>query len=225
MSFNLTDDKEDVLCREFIKEYGSGYDPLTLQTLIFDFSDVMEKRKDIAAPVRSFLGLEKDEKDRYKGYFKYLKDNFDITGNVLEIGCGTFPVLAHYVDEHQKLNNSGSIEAFDPLLCVSELGTITLRKQAFNEDVDISNKDFAYAFALKGYYEEFIRIMNHNKLPFCIGLSRYKAEGFKEYEDYYNFLLNYAKETKEDDGIVEMTYLDENYDYEFPIISKKFKTR
>lgn len=222
MSFYLDDEKEIELYREFIMKYAKEYDPLILQCLAFDFSDRVGKKKDIAAPVRSFLNLDNEKNDRYKGFFKFLKDNFDMTSDVLEIGCGTFPVLAHYVDNYQTSNKMGTIEAFDPLLQINSLGNIILNKRNFNEGDEISNKSFAYAFALKGYYEEFITIMNKNKKPFCLGLSMYKKDEFNSYEDYYNYLFDYAVKTNVNDNYsIEMMYLDDSYGYEFPIIVKK----
>lgn len=70
MEYSINMDKEDIAYLKFINEFGSGYDSLLLQSLAMGFSESVSKRYDYIACVRSYMDLDDEEKDRYKGYFR-----------------------------------------------------------------------------------------------------------------------------------------------------------
>lgn len=168
MEFSRNMDKEDIAYCNFRKKYGSGYEPFRLEELAMNFSDSTNKKKDYVACVRSFLNLDLEERDRYKAYFKFLKENFDLTGNILEIGAGTFPTLAHYIDKEQQLKESGSIEIYDPLLVTMNLGNIIANKSLFEDDKKAKDKDLLIGMAPRDATEVIVRTANKYKKPFSI---------------------------------------------------------
>lgn len=220
MEFKTVHDKENKALIEFITSYGDGYDALLLQMLINDFSHYKGKKGDLVASVRSFLNLNKDENDRYKGYFEFLKGNFDLSGNVLEIACGPFPTLSVYVDEHQSKSKKGTIEAYDPLLAVRNYGNIKLNKRNFNDDDSVDGKDFAFASGPCKFTKNFITIMNENNIPYSVLLCPYVLDGYSSYDKYTNDIIEYATKTSKC-GETKISYLDESYDYNCPIIYNK----
>lgn len=220
MEYGRNMDKEDIAYLEFINKYSSGYDPLLLQSLGINFSESKCKHYDYVACVRSFLNLEKEEKDRFKGYFKFLTQEFNITSNILEIGSGTFPILAHYIDEFQIEKSKGSIEIYDPKLVTKNLGNIIANKKLFTEDEIVKDKDLIIGMAPRGATELIVRAANKYKKPFSILMCPNIGRSSK-YDEDVNELLKLIEETKEDDLKVTITTLDESYSYPYPIVYKK----
>lgn len=220
MEYGRNMDKEDIAYLEFINKYSSGYDPLLLQSLGINFSETKYKHHDYIACVRSYLNLEKEENDRFKGYFKFLSQKFDITSNVLEIGAGTFPTLAHYIDEFQIMKNKGSIEVYDPNLVTTKLGNIISNKRLFTEEASVRNKDLIIGMTPRGATELIVRTANKYKKPFSILMCPDVGKSSK-YDEDVNELLKLIEETKEDNLKVYVDYLDESFSYPYPIIYKK----
>ena len=220
MEFSKNMDKEDRAYHNFREKYGSGYEAYLLQELAINFSETEYKRKDYVACVRSFLNLDPEEKDRYKTYFKFLKENFDLTGNILEIGAGTFPTLAHYIDKEQQKNKKGSIEIYDPLLVTTNLGNIIANKSLFEDDEKAKDKDLLIGMAPRDATEVIVRTANKYKKPFSILMSPNIKKSSK-YDEEADALLELINSTKNDSYNVGVSYLDESCYYPYPIVYKK----
>lgn len=220
MEFSRNMDKEDIAYCNFREKYGSGYELFHLQKLATNFSDSKNKKKDYVACVRSFLNLDLEERDRYKAYFKFLKENFDLTGNILEIGAGTFPTLAHYIDKEQQVKESGSIEIYDPLLVTMNLGNIIANKSLFEDDKKTKDKDLLIGMAPRDATEVIVRIANKYKKPFSI-LMCPNIKKSSKYDEELDVLLELINSTKNDSYNVGVSYLDKNCYYPYPIVYKK----
>mgnify|MGYP004512973647 FL=1 len=220
MEFSRNMDKEDIAYCNFREKYGSGYELFHLQELATNFSDSKNKKKDYVACVRSFLNLDLEERDRYKAYFKFLKENFDLTGNILEIGAGTFPTLAHYIDKEQQLKESGSIEIYDPLLVTMNLENIIANKSLFEDDKKTKDKDLLIGMAPRDATEVIVRTANKYKKPFSI-LMCPNIKKSSKYDEELDALLELINSTKNDSYNVGVSYLDKNCYYPYPIVYKK----
>ncbi len=220
MEFSKNMDKEDMEYVKFIMEYSDGYSPILLQSLGINFSNSKYKKKDYVACVRSFLNLDPEENDRYKIYFKFLKENFDLTDNILEIGAGTFPTLAHYIDKEQQKNKKGSIEIYDPLLVTTNLGNIIANKSLF-EDEKAKDKDLLIGMAPRNATEVIVRTANKYKKPFSILMCpNVKNNSSSKYDEDVDVLLDLINSTKDDSYNVGVSYLDESCYYPYPIVYK-----
>ena len=220
MEFSRNMDKEDIAYCNFREKYGSGYELFHLQELATNFSDSKNKKKDYVACVRSFLNLDLEERDRYKAYFKFLKENFDLTGNILEIGAGTFPTLAHYIDKEQQVKESGSIEIYDPLLVTMNLGNIIANKSLFEDDKKTKDKDLLIGMAPRDATEVIVRTANKYKKPFSI-LMCPNIKKSSKYDEELDDLLELINSTTNDSYNVGVSYLDKNCYYPYPIVYKK----
>lgn len=220
MEYSINMDKEDIAYLKFINEFGSGYDSLLLQSLAMGFSESVSKRYDYIACVRSYMDLDDEEKDRYKGYFKFLTQEFKITSNILEIGSGTSPTLAHYIDDMQTSKKKGSIEIYDPELVTTNLGNIITNKSLFIENDKVKEKDLIIGMTPRGATELIVRTANKYKKPFSILMCPDIGKSSK-YDEDVNELLKLIEETKEDNLEIKVTHLDESYLYPYPIVYKK----
>ena len=220
MEFSRNMDKEDIAYCNFREKYGSGYEPFRLEKLAINFSSSKNKKKDYVACVRSFLNLDLEERDIYKAYFKFLKENFDLTSNILEIGAGTFPTLAHYIDKEQQVKESGSIEIYDPLLVTMNLGNIIANKSLFEDDKKTKDKDLLIGMAPRDATEVIVRTANKYKKPFSI-LMCPNIKKSSKYDEELDDLLELINSTKNDSYNVGVSYLDKNCYYPYPIVYKK----
>lgn len=111
-----------------------------------DLIDIRENfKKDMKIPIfrqiYAELGLISNEENEYYQILKFLKRNFDLGCNVLEICGGHYPILSKYIDIEQTRIQKGTITVYDPKLAVSKLGNIKLVKEDFSKKTDISKYD------------------------------------------------------------------------------------
>ena len=92
---------------------------------------------DLLAQIAYAIGEKPQNGDLYEQYFSFLKNHYDLNGDILEVGCGMYPAFAAMIDEYQQKSNKGTIEVYDPLIITSKLGRIKINKSEFDSESDI----------------------------------------------------------------------------------------
>lgn len=101
-------------------------------------------KKDVLCILRQIyasLGMINDEENEYLKIFEYLLKKFNLGCNILEVACGNYPVLAHYIDTYQKKIGKGTITVIDPEVSIKKLGNIKIIKDSFNYGDNVDNFD------------------------------------------------------------------------------------
>lgn len=135
------------LLREYLNLYQAMYFPEAIEFIEDNFEEmILDKDKtDIVNQIYAELGLLPDEYNYYLGFAKIIGEKYGFKCNILEIGAGFFPILSKYIDLYQQELGCGTITTFDTKLVTSKLGNIKLHKEAFTEDMDVSNYDLIIA--------------------------------------------------------------------------------
>ncbi len=206
---------------EYLVNYEDNYNDEIKNFLISHFFDPRFLKAPTIESVRSYLGLVPKEKDSYIGYFEFLKENFDLGVNIGEIGAGTMPVLAKYIDDYQQEIKKGTIEVYDPFLAPRYLGNIILNKRLFEGET----KDLYIARAICENSNMVIDIANQKNKPFSVMLCSCIPKRYPNYDEWQWGLLDTARNGASDEFDVNIKYLNDSYDDKHPIIIKTYKNK
>ena len=102
------------------------------------------------------LGVLTNRENEYYRIFRFLKSNYDLGCNVLEICGGHYPILSEYIDKEQRNISCGTITVYDPKLVVNKLGNVNLVKDKFTKDIDISKYDLIISQSPCGVFQDII---------------------------------------------------------------------
>lgn len=105
----------------------------------------------------------------YISYVQVLKKHFTLEGNIIEFGCGTFPIMSYLIDYEQQQIAKGSITAYDPYLGVDSLGNINLQRKCFDFNEDISDCDLLFSIFPCDHTPELVQKANRDNLNLFIG--------------------------------------------------------
>ena len=216
--------KEDEI-RKFLIDNKDNYPEGIYEFLINNYLYYMGYPKfafDILLQLYSKFGVIDKNNDIYYGIFDKIKKFYNINSDVVEIGSGAYPRLAEIIDDFQTKSKIGTIKAYDPLLAVSKLGNIKLYKKRFDTNTKIKEGSLLIASSPCNATLDIIKKANDEDLEFFIALCGCTHENFKNYDDWINYVFDYAISTNKNGAKIYKDELDKNYDYDYPIIFKKY---
>lgn len=139
----------------------------------------------ILRQIYASLGMLNDNENEYLQIFNFLINNFNLDCNILEIGCGNFPILATYIDRHQKNIGKGTITVIDPELSIKKHGNIKLIKDSFMFGDDISKYDLIISQSPCLKIDEVTAAAIEKKKNFFVTLCNCILERYPNLVDYY----------------------------------------
>lgn len=222
----------------FLERYGEYYDLETLDFIKHYFGEDINCLTTVnpLMQVYSELGVY-GENDFYNEHVQKIKENFDISGNILEVGSGYFPAFGKKMAMEQLRIKSGTITLYDTNLSIGNPLTKNMHtvKDAFSEKTSIKSYDLivgimpceATRLIIKKACEEhknfYIALCTCIKDPELIAsdmLIRFKGPRY-----YQEVMMKIAEEyvRKYDNGSLEIDFLDPKYCVKSPIIYNKRK--
>lgn len=188
------------------------YDPKKLEYILNNYS---YKRAELERIVEFFNGngsiysaplyirqilakmniLTNKENEYYK-MFEYLKKQFDLGCDVLELGGGHYPILSEYIDSYQRNIGRGTITVMDPNLVVSKLGNIKLEKKYFTSSTDITPYKLIIAVSPDDMFKKVVTKCAQDNIEYFIALCScivrtYRKEFYKKGKLLYEDDLDY----------------------------------
>lgn len=131
---------------EYISKYGIYYSPELLKKLQENFIASYEYKgytKCYLMEAYEECGLSEGlYKNSYGAFIKHMKEDCDIKGDLLEVGCGPMPSLAKSLRKEQK---NGSITVIDPLVKISNYGDLNIITGNFDESTDVKKYSLMYS--------------------------------------------------------------------------------
>ena len=175
MSINYEQLKEKILKKE------SYYERLNIVESIYDKKDAMCILRQIYAQNE----MLNDQENEYLKLLHYLiSKQFNLDGNVLEIGGGVYPVLSSYIDAYQRKIGSGTITVIDPRLGISKLGNVKLIKDKFTGNVE--NYDFIISQSPCTITHEVMNSAIDNGKEFFVTLCKCLIDQYPYLIDFYS---------------------------------------
>lgn len=222
----------DKIIKLFMEEYGAKYPGKirigledNLKHGVGSYWNLME-----CFQIYSYLGIFQDCDNFYYGYYKKLKEAFDINCNILDVACGYVPAFGMIVAGKQlELPNSkGKITVCDPALVLDSVkeSNLTLSRDKFSSDVDISKFDIVTGIMPCATTRDIIKAACEQNKDFFIGLCGCMPEGYipeSDDEIYMYKNIDYAKKMCQEYGrgdLVE-TKLDDDFFVSLPVIYSK----
>ena len=133
------------LFKKFAKKYRREYTDTAWEFIeenfwMYVYSNVCP---DLLMQIYTELGIESPNGNFYKEHLRRVKERFDITGNVLDIGSGKIPAFANLLAHEQLRIGKGTVTLYEPLLIETKPKhkNMTLHKTEFTSEVHIKEFD------------------------------------------------------------------------------------
>lgn len=139
----------------------------------------------ILRQIYASLGMLNNNENEYLQVFNSLNSSFNLGCNVLEIGCGNFPILATYIDRYQRKIGKGTVTVIDPELSVKKQGNIKLIKDSFMFGDDISKYDLIVSQSPCLKIDEVSAAAIEKEKNFFVTLCNCILERYPNLVDYY----------------------------------------
>lgn len=215
--------------KQFLEKYKDTYDPKMLEFIQENFDQYLTSKEapDVIKQIYAELNILKKEDNLYLACLGKIKELYDINSNILEIGCGAFPILSKYIDEIQ---TNGSITAFDRYLATTNLNNIKLYNRNLTENDSVKNFDLLVGIWPCEATILLIKKANEANKDFflapckCTHFSQdYLRFNLPSLEDWDNFVYNFARTSISKDKTIEVDYLEDGYNFKQKIIYTRKK--
>lgn len=230
--------KEEIMNKflEYMYKHGDEYDDVIAKELSENFMDNIGENRVYSEFTQLYdeLGALPPCGNAYIAYLDMIIKNFDITGNILEVGGGAIPSFAKKVAKKQIELGKGTITVYDPrLLSVTyeEYPNMILKKQECNNKIDISEYDLLLGIMPCLGTDNMLELIEKYKKDFFVALcgcdhDAYRL-GYYKYgfyrPSYYDY-INYAKEIcEENNRELVQDFLPDRFDISYPVIYSKRK--
>lgn len=223
MSFEIENKK----INEFINKYGNNYENNALDFILSAIKYDTERVEytDIVRQIYSYLGILPKERDLYYQFVQYINEFYGLDKNIIEVGGGHFPTLAHHISEKQQKLKNGSITVYDTRLITENLDNIKLYKQKFTLNTDISNYDLIIGMMPCDATELIIRSAGIYNKEFVIAMCGCVHLNYPDYSyyDFFKYIEAVAYDAVGREQDITIDYFSEECNNQYPIIRSKRK--
>ena len=230
-------DKEEILnkrLKEYIKENKHYYDEYEQMYLDGLDAELINRYKndlpDITRQILEEIGYydEKPEQSGYNAFIDLIDNEFGLEKNIVEVGSGVIPTLAHKISLKQK---SGTITLYDPRLSdyYGETDRFVLKREEFNHKTNIKNADIIIGFMPCEATRTIIETATENNKDFAIVMCEGGPHGdeydyFESSDEWVDSMLYLAYRGIEDNNMGELKKLSfKKYQSPYPLIYNKIK--
>ncbi len=229
--YNISDDKFEVITK-FWKEYGKFFNKDTQYNFKhYLLGAFLEADLPLLyLSIYSYLKVLSKQKDVYKWFLNYLKDNHKnfLDQNILEVSCGSVPALIKLIaEEIESEKRSGTVTGIDKELIVTQIKGAELKKDSFSYKTDISSFDTIIGYAPCEATPIALRRACLEKKELSIAVCEcLHPDGHIFYNDHDKLLNHYYRLVKREisgDFTFEINKVPKQFDAEFPILTLKRK--
>lgn len=226
--------KTQILFDYFMKRYGSKLSNFELGYLKANFEKELDKYlvSDIALQIRSEIGLINPNGDYYQEHINKIRNNFDITGDILDVASGRIPSFANRIAKTQLKLRKGTITICDPCLIIDKVKypNMLMHKMELTESTDLHRYDLITAILPCEATEIVLRRAITERKNFYIALCdcshlefKNSALHYMNTKQYHNYLIRLAQKlmAEHSQDHLEVEYLDERYTPVCPILYNK----
>ena len=129
----------------FIYAYGDSMPPLYAEYAMELFPEFLERNlgPDILMEIYHELNFDRYTHSFFYDQANFVKDTFDVSGNILEIGSGLFPCFANLIAAEQIKLQKGTITLYDPNISITspKYKNMSLKKELFKDNYSFKDYD------------------------------------------------------------------------------------
>ena len=223
------------LFKKFAKKYRREYTDTAWKFIeenfwMYVYSNVCP---DLLMQIYTELGIESPNGNFYKEHLRRVKEHFDITGNVLDIGSGKIPAFANLLAHEQLRIGKGTVTLYEPLLIETKPKhkNMTLHKTEFTSEVHIKEFDLITGIMPCEATELVIEQACRNQKDFYVamcGCTHFDYIPWGMYvspEMYQDYVIRKTKQLLKEynNGELVIEQLDDNYPIDYPILYNRKK--
>lgn len=211
---------------EYFKRYGEFYPCEIIEFIKSSFLGRAFREDiwiDVMSQVYGATGVFDLVDNIYDMNIQEIKSDYSIDQDILEVGCGFYPAMGIKLSNMQK---SGSITVMDPDVIPTSSGKITIYKEMFTKDTDVSKYQLIMGVMPCEGVIPMIESANKNELDLYIQLC-----GCTHFENmspfftptlssWYGYISKVMEDTIPDNRHYEMTLPDWSA---YPVIKTKRK--
>lgn len=164
------------------------------------------------------MGLDLKYGNYYETHLQKLKDNFDISQNILEVGGGHIPSFAKKVAKEQLTIGKGTITVYDPLLVQmrSNIKNMHLHRTSFNSRTRIKEFDLIVGIYPCEATETMLESACINRKDFYLAI----CDCYRDDPEYWKYLIAKAERllNEYDNGKLVVDTLGDSYYNKTPIL-------
>lgn len=179
------------------KKYTSKYNPLLWGIIERNIEYFLN---DEFAPCEllqlySEMGIEHKYGNFYEAHLQKLKEHFDITKNIIEVGAGYIPVFAKKVAHEQLKLGAGTITVYDPLLIPrrSNIKNMHIHRTKFKYNTRIKEFDLVVGIYPCNATDVAIESACRNQKDFYIALCDCDQMGTGNPKTYHDYIIKRAE--------------------------------
>lgn len=220
----------------FLEEYEKDYKTEAFEYIKEHFWDYINEYMcpDILMQVYSEIGAEPIKGTYYNTHLHNIERLFGLDKNIIEVASGMIPAFANKIAARQQKLQKGTITIYDPLLLrtTSRFPHMTIHKEPFSRTEDLSSYDLIAGLLTCEATEEMIVSACEQRKDFYIAMCGcdHIASSNPFYMTYVpgryiNHIINLAKKLmkENDNGTLEIKYLNKKFDCEYPILYNRKK--
>ena len=212
--------------KEYFRDYSSD-ERKFIKDNIFKDEEIM--RVDLLAQICSKIGAFELNEDRYRKFVNLISEEFSLEGNIIEIGCGNFPIVSYHLSKIK--TSKGTITAYDPRVITKPVENIKLVKEEFSYNTDLKPYNLVVGYFACDVTETIIKRACDEEKDFIVGLcgcthfprSYFLDGNIATKESWLDYLYNMAQKHKSSACDLSVKYLDDIDNY--PIIEGKHKIK
>lgn len=210
------EDKEKI--NSFINKYYDFYPDYLQEEIDNKVMLGFTNNNDTINQIYCYLSIDDKDINPYLAFYNYLRSNFDLNKNILEVGSGTIPILVTYL-------NKDNVTLMDKNLIEEFYKDYNYIKETFNVDTNIDDYDLIIGYNPCQATESIIRNAIQNNKNFSIALcgccflpNEYEERTSQKWHEY---LYNIANELAKDNYEIKIDYFDDKLNIDYPIITGK----
>ena len=208
----------------YTKEEIEHLKRINIETIISKKRDLPDLYRQVLEEI-GYYDLNESESG-YNAFIEIIDKEFGIDKNIIEVGGGVVPTLAHKISLKQK---AGNITIYDPRLSTYHKNTsnFILKKEKFINETDVSSADLIIGFMPCEATQTIIENATMNRKDFIIAMCEGGAHGdiydyFESTEEWLNCMLYLAEREIKSNDMGELKVLSfKKYLSSYPIIYNK----
>lgn len=223
----------------FMKRYGDKYDDYIREILYTEFLKNVGEREMYGEFYQLYdhLNIIQPKDNPYIYHLNTISNNFDLSGNILEVGCGAYPSFARRIADKQLKIGKGTITVYDPSLVTrrtTKYKNMKLVAKEFTPEVSIKEYDLVIGIMPCLATDSIIESLSITPKDFYISFCgcdhyaiRFGYNPFRFMTPSYNSNIEELKHIceKKDLGQLILDELPPYYCIDYPVVYNKRKTK
>lgn len=208
--------------KKFKKKYLSFYPDYLQEEINEKIFKGYTNNNDTINQIYCYLNIVDNNINAYKEFCKIIEKYFGKKLKILEVGAGTIPILANYLEKEKY-----QVDIIDPNIIFKNITKGKIIKKYFDIKTNIDKYDIIIGFNPCKATEDIIKNSIKSQKNFCIALCGccFLPDSFKERNSkiWHKYLYDIATKLADNNYELKYVFFDQTKKIEYPILIGKYK--